>query len=185
MQWGGASGVFGVHHRLSAEGAGEAKKARELMKKFFEMIIGFKAIPMWLASFACSPCKVAVARFAPAWAGRIFINNPQTFSMRWGGVGVGEWGLWSGDCGWVLWMGIMDGIMAYGFGVGFGFGFGFGRRAAKRSSSAARRVGARRADACGAPSHEMLRDFSVSTGKRVAQERQRYWRATGSVSRSL
>ena len=87
MQWGGASGVFGVHHRLSAEGAGEAKKARELMKKLFEIIWDFQAIPMWLASFACSPCKVAVARFAPAWAGRIFINNPQTFSIRWG-VGV-------------------------------------------------------------------------------------------------
>ena len=25
---------------------------------------------------------------------------------------------------WGLWMGIMDGIMAYGFGFGFGFGFG-------------------------------------------------------------
>ena len=51
MQWGGASGVFGVHHRLSAEGAGEAKKARELMKKLFEIIGDFQAIPMWLASF--------------------------------------------------------------------------------------------------------------------------------------
>ena len=51
MQWGGASGVFGVHHRLGAGGAGEAKKARELMKKLFEIIGDFQAIPMWLASF--------------------------------------------------------------------------------------------------------------------------------------
>ena len=57
MQWGGASGVFGVHHRLSAEGAGEAKKARELMKKLFEIIGNFQAIPLWLARLTCRQCS--------------------------------------------------------------------------------------------------------------------------------
>ena len=60
MQWGGASGVFGVHHRLSAEGAGEAKKARELMKKLFEII--------WISKqFRCGWPVVHVRRAKLLW----------------------------------------------------------------------------------------------------------------------